>query len=54
MEQQKVMEDSFLKTHRDFINNLTSSLDLLKKDMSEANEMQHICTDEWCRATKKC
>ncbi len=47
-----MMEDSFLKTHREFINNLTSSLDLLKKDISEAKEMQHICTDEWCRATE--
>ncbi len=52
MEQQKTMEESFLRTHRDFVNNLTSSIDVLSKDLNEAKEMQHICTDEWCQATE--
>jgi len=52
MEQQKIMEESFLKTHRDFIKNLTASVNVLDKDIGEAKEMQHICTDEWCKATE--
>jgi hypothetical protein len=52
MERQKKMEESFLRAHRDFIANLTASLDLLAKDINEAREMQSICTDEWCQATE--
>ncbi len=52
MEQQKKMEESFIMTHRGFITNLTASLDVLDKDINEAKEMQHICTDEWCMATE--
>jgi hypothetical protein len=52
MERQKKMEESFLRAHRDFIANLTASLDLLAKDINEAREMQGICTDEWCQATE--
>jgi hypothetical protein len=52
MEQQKKMEESFLRTHRDFITNLTASLDIIGKDITEAREMQSICTDEWCQATE--
>ena len=52
MEQQKRMEESFLRTHRDFIKNLTTSLEVIEKDMKETTEMQKICTDEWCQATE--
>ncbi len=52
MEQQKKMEESFLKTHRDFIENLTASLEVLGKDIKETKEMQGLCTDEWCQATE--
>lgn len=52
MKQQKVMEESFLKAHREFITNLTASLELLDKDIGETKEMQRICTDEWCQATE--
>ncbi|GAB6191602.1 hypothetical protein [Desulfocastanea catecholica] len=52
MEQQKRMEESFLRTHRDFIANLTASLDVIGKDINEAKEMQSMCTDEWCQATE--
>lgn len=52
MEQQKMMEESFLRTHRDFVKNLTASVEVLGKDINEAKEMQRICTDEWCRATE--
>jgi hypothetical protein len=52
MEQQKKMEESFLRTHRNFITNLNASLDVLNKDIKEAKEMQRICTDEWCQATE--
>jgi hypothetical protein len=52
MKQQKIMEESFLRAHREFITNLTASLELLDKDIIETKEMQRICTDEWCQATE--
>lgn len=52
MKQQKVMEESFLRAHREFITNLTASLELVDKDIGETKEMQRICTDEWCQATE--
>lgn len=52
MDQQKKMEESFLRAHRDFIENLKSSVDMLTSDINEAKEMQQICTDEWCVATE--
>ncbi len=52
MEQQKKMEESFVRTHREFINNLTASLEVVERDMQETHEMQKICTDEWCQATE--
>jgi hypothetical protein len=52
MEQQKKMEQSFLVAHRDFVTNLKSSVDMIASDINEANEMQQICTDEWCMATE--
>ncbi len=52
MKQQRVMEESFIRAHREFITNLTASLELLDKDIDETKEMQTICTDEWCQATE--
>jgi len=52
MEQHKQMEESFLRAHRDFVANLSQSLDLLAKDIDETAEMEQICTDEWCQATE--
>ena len=52
MEQHKQMEESFLRAHRDFVANLSQSLDLLEKDIDETAEMEQICTDEWCQATE--
>ncbi|MDD3618114.1 MAG: hypothetical protein RBR09_12750 [Desulfobulbaceae bacterium] len=52
MEQQKKMEESFLRAHREFMTNLNASLDILEKDIDEVGEMAQICTDEWCKATE--
>lgn len=52
MDQQKKMEEAFLKTHREFINNLDESIEVLRKDISEVSEMEQKCTDEWCKATE--
>ncbi|HER63386.1 MAG TPA: hypothetical protein ENO11_05350 [Desulfobacteraceae bacterium] len=52
MEQQKKMEESFLRAHREFVSNLTRSLELLEKDISEVVDMEQTCTDEWCQATE--
>jgi hypothetical protein len=46
------MEESFLAAHREFTQNLDSSIKLIEKDINEAKEMQQICTDEWCTATE--
>lgn len=52
MQQQKVMEESFLRDHRNFINNLNSSIDLLEQDIDETADMEERCTDERCQATE--
>lgn len=52
MQKQKDMENAMLKAHRDFMNGLEESVVILEKDLGDADEMEHICTDEWCRATE--
>jgi hypothetical protein len=52
MQQQKKMEESFLRDHRNFINNLNQSVDMLENDINEAADMEERCTDEWCQATE--
>lgn len=51
MEQQKAMEESFARAHREFINNLGVSIDLLAKDIDDAAHSKS-CTAEWCRMTE--
>lgn len=52
MQRQVDMENSMLLAHREFVTNLDKSLDMLDRDIDEAEEMTHICTDEWCLATE--
>lgn len=52
MKRQVEMENIMLLAHREFMTNLVKSLDLVGKDIDEAGEMTHICTDEWCLATE--
>ncbi len=52
MQQSKKMEESFFKTHRDYIENLTASLEVLGKEISEAKETKGLWTEEWCLATE--
>lgn len=52
MERQTAMVESFLANHREFISNLEKSLVVLEKGVGEAAEWEHICTNEWCRATE--
>lgn len=42
--------ESFQMTHRDFMRNLSASLDILDHDISEAKEIDTICTGTWCKA----
>lgn len=51
-QRQKDMEESFLRTHREFVDNLKESIGIIESDIGEAGEMQQICTDEWCKATE--
>ena len=52
MQKQIDMENAMLMAHREFVTNLEKSLGMLDEDISEAAEMTHICTDEWCLATE--
>jgi hypothetical protein len=52
MKRQIEMQETMLRAHREFLENLEKSLNLLAKDIEEAGEMTHICTDEWCLATE--
>jgi type II secretory pathway component PulJ len=35
-----------------YLNALERSLNILEKDIEEANDMAGVCTDEWCEATE--
>lgn len=52
MQKQKDMENTMLRTHRRFIEGLEESVSILEKDLGEADEMEHVCTEEWCQATE--
>jgi len=50
MKRQVEMEETMLRAHREFMEYLDKSINLVAKDIDEAKEMTHICTDEWCLA----
>lgn len=50
MRKQKEMVESFQMTHREFLRNLDASIDILDHDISEAKEVDTICTGSWCKA----
>ncbi len=52
MQKQKEMENTMLKTHRDFVVGLEESVSMLEKEINEAGKMESVCTDEWCMATE--
>ena len=53
MRKQKEMVESFQLNHKDFMTNLNSSLKALDHHISEAQEIDSICTGEWCRAIER-
>ena len=52
MGKQTNMIESFNNAHRDFINSLDESLNILEGNINEAAEIGSICTNEWCNATE--
>lgn len=52
MMKQKDMEQAILLNHRQFINGLEKSIEILESDINEAEVMDKTCTDEWCKATE--
>ena len=50
MKKQTDMVESFQMTHRDFMKNLNVSLDILDHEISEAQEVDAVCTGAWCKA----
>ena len=53
MLQQKDMVESFTIDHEKFMSNLEASLNELDKDISEAKQIDSICTNEWCVAIER-
>ncbi|MFH7325552.1 hypothetical protein [Desulfurivibrio sp. C05AmB] len=53
MKRQVEMQEAMVRAHRDFIENLEKSVELVARDLEEAKEMTQICTDEWCAATEE-
>ena len=53
MQKQKDMVISFERNSGDFLLNLSTALDELDKDIAEAQEIDSICTDEWCVAIER-
>jgi hypothetical protein len=45
-------EKETLDAWRTFVDSLDKSLAHLERDLTEAEEMRDICTDEWCQATE--
>lgn len=52
MRMQKEMVESFQLAHKNFIENLGQSLDILEHDIEEASELNEICTGRWCQAVE--
>lgn len=50
MKKQTEMVESFQLTHSDFMKNLSVSIDLLDHEISEAKEVDTVCTGTWCKA----
>jgi hypothetical protein len=53
MLKQKDMVESFQLNNQDFTTNLHSSLDELDRDIQEAEEIDSVCTNEWCVAIER-
>lgn len=53
MRKQKEMVESFQVSHKDFMKNLSDSMNLLEHDIDEAREVDDICTSEWCIAVER-
>jgi len=49
---QMQVQSNVLRGWQQLVNSIEESLDLLEKGIDEAEEMRHICTDEWCVATE--
>jgi DNA-binding ferritin-like protein (Dps family) len=46
------MMESFLTSHREFMDQLEKSLNMLEKNVTDAADLKKVCTDEWCRFTE--
>ncbi len=52
MKRQVEMEETMIRAHREFTEQLAKSLELVSQEIDEAGEMANSCTDEWCQATE--
>jgi hypothetical protein len=53
MRKQMEMVESFQVSHKEFMRNLNDSMVLLEHDIDEAQEVDRICTSEWCIAIER-
>ena len=49
---QMQVQSNVLQSWQQLVKSMEESLDLLEKGIDEAQEMRHVCTDEWCVATE--
>jgi type II secretory pathway component PulJ len=52
MLRQVEMQNKMQLAHRQFMDKLEESIGLIGKDIQQASEVQHVCTDEWCTQTE--
>lgn len=52
MKKQQEMVESFQMAHRNFMDNLSKSLDILEHDIEEAREVDSVCSGRWCTAVE--
>jgi len=52
MRMQKDMEEAMLAAHRGFMEEMAKAIATMESELGQAEEMESICTDEWCRSTE--
>ncbi|MDF1614386.1 hypothetical protein [Desulfurivibrio dismutans] len=53
MKRQVEMQECMLRAHRDFLDNLEKSIELVAQDIQDAQGEPQVCTDEWCATAEE-
>jgi hypothetical protein len=49
---QNNIQENVIESWGQFISNMEDSLNILEDGINQAEEMQDVCTSEWCEATE--